>query len=194
MAFGRDDSTEVKTDWKNPRQIIQAELGRDEKLIWADAPISLKSHAYSSIPLALFGIPFFAFSVFWTKMAVSMGGGQGLGGFDMIFPMFGIPFMLVGLGMLLSPLWKMYKAKRITYALTDKRMIIRQAFPRIEIQSWPLSGIKNLSRNGPAKGPGDVIFAEIQKTGNKGRQYTEKVGFIGISEPKRLEDKVRSMI
>ena len=193
MAFGRERNTDIAGTWRNPRQIIQEELARDEKLIWADKPLSTKAHAYSAIPIALFGIPFFAFSVFWTWSAANIGNNFP-GGIDLIFPLFGIPFMLVGLGMLLAPLWKIYKAKHLTYALTDKRLIIRNAFPGIQIQSWPLSGVSRLSRNGPAEGPGDVIFAEVEKTGNKGRRYTEKVGFIGISEPKRLEDQIRSLI
>ena len=197
MAFGRERNTDISGTWKNPSQIIQEELARDEKLIWADVPISIKAHAYSAIPIALFGIPFFSFAVFWTWGASSMlrsGSGSGIDGFDIFFPMFGIPFLLVGLGMVLSPLWKMYKAKHLTYGMTDKRLIIRHAFPRIELQSWPLSSIKKLNRIGTAKGPGDIIFAEVEKSSNNGSRSIEKIGFIGISEPKRLEDKIRNLM
>ena len=37
------------------------------------------------------------------------------------FPLFGLPFVLIGLGMLTAPHWAKRKALRTAYAVTDRR-------------------------------------------------------------------------
>jgi hypothetical protein len=41
-----------------------------------------------------------------------------------LFPLFGVPFVLIGLGMLAAPYWMRRKAQNTVYALTDKRALI----------------------------------------------------------------------
>jgi len=108
--------------------------------------------------------------------------------------LFGIPFVLVGLMMLLSPIWQIFKSRNMIYALTDRRLIIRETMPFKNIRSWPLDSIGKLSRNGTADGPGDLYFTDEISPNAKGRRTNTKIGFIGIAEPKRLEEEIRSRV
>src|SRR5215467_11130527 len=68
---------------------------RGEKVLWWGKPDPQKYAFRKAWYSFLLGIPFFSFAVFWTYMT-SRGG---------VFAAFGIPFLLIGLGMLLSPTW-----------------------------------------------------------------------------------------
>ncbi len=195
--FGRDGHLSRTIEILTPAQIIDSELGKEEKLVWADIPISVSHHAQLGVPKLLFGVPFFGFAVFWTWGASSPlreGTETGITGFEYFFPMFGIPFLLVGLGMLLSPVWMTIKARKTVYALTNHRLIIREGFPRIKIKSWSLDRIGPLTRTGPAEGPGNLLFAEEMVQNNSKHLHNQKVGFVGIDQPKRLEDEIRKLL
>lgn len=197
MRFGRDAVGAPLRSNQTSHEIISSELDPDEDIFWVDAPVSLLSHAKAAIPKALFGIPFLAFAIFWISMARSMtrdATGIADGFFSNLFPLFGIPFVLIGLAMVLSPLWNMFKARKTTYALTNKRLIIHERFPRQALKSWLLNDIRKLVRLGMAQGPGDIYFAEETKRTSKGGTTTIKIGFIGIAEPKLVEQKIRGQM
>ena len=195
MKFGRDRVEASAINAQSPREIIEMELDRDENLIWADVPVSVFNHALTAIPIMLFGIVFFSFSLFWVIAAMEMVPSSAE--FYLLhyaFPLFGIPFVLVGLMMLLSPIWQIFKSRNMIYALTDRRLIIRETMPFKNIRSWPLDSIGKLSRNGTADGPGDLYFTDEISPNAKGRRTNTKIGFIGIAEPKRLEEEIRSRV
>jgi len=195
--FGRHGDISRDKAIRTPREIINAEINREEKLVWVDAPISLLKHAQTAVPTALFGIPFFGFAVFWTWQATAIlrkAPHDNLDGLAYFFPLFGVPFLLVGLSMLLSPAWKALKGRKTLYAITDKRLIIREAFPKISVKSWSLKQLDNLTRVGSADGPGNVIFAEERYKDSDNDWRTNKIGFIGIDQPKKVEDKIRSLM
>ena len=60
------------------------------------------------------------------------------GAFGVLFPLFGLPFVMVGVGMLSSPFWLRRRAKRTCYALTDRRAILWEAgwFGSVEVRSY----------------------------------------------------------
>jgi len=66
-----------------------------------------------SIPIVLFGIPWTAAALFWMALTsgFEMPNFNFKDGFD-VFPLFGIPFVFIGLEMLSSPLRMIRKAKK----------------------------------------------------------------------------------
>ncbi len=194
MLFGRNGNLDSQRANLTPRQQISGELSPSEKLIWVDRPASASHHAFSSIGSFLFGIPFFAFAVFWTWMAsepLRRGGIDGPPGFSYFFPMFGIPFLLIGLAMLLTPLWSAFAAKHTIYALTNKRLIILTRYPVRNFQFWPLENLDDITRTGTADGPGNLYFAKKAHYNSKTRRTTLKaIGFIGIDQPLKLEQAI----
>lgn len=99
---------------------LLAEVGPGEKVVWSGQPRTSR-FVLATIPILIFGLFWTGFSIFWVVIAFL---GSRQGGVSLIFPLFGLPFVLIGFGMLGSPLWAASKARRIVYALTDRRLIL----------------------------------------------------------------------
>jgi hypothetical protein len=178
---------------------VQAELRSGERLVWTGQPVPTR-FARPAIGLVLFGIPWTAFAVFWIVMASGMMfGGIGLAGngFFACFPLFGIPFVLIGIGLLTSPLWMRRKARQTVYALTDRRAIIWAAgwFGGVEVRSYTGEGLGKMVRRDYPDGTGDLVFEEVVSVGRDSDGYmrtrrTER-GFIAIREVREVEELVR---
>ena len=154
-------------------------LDRGERILWEGAPAGGLRFRASDLPLSLFGAFFFSFACFWVYMASTMGGGAP-GAFGLIFPLFGLPFIAVGLYLLVGRFfWGAYKRGRTRYALTEKRAIIAtNAFGR-KLKSYPISASTRLDYE---PGPEATIwFAKEERRGQKGRRYTVKKGFEYVS-------------
>lgn len=161
--------------------IVTPQLRRGEKAVWTERPAPL-ARAKSKILIFLFGIPFFGFAIFWTSMAAQSG--------EVFFPLFGIPFLLVGAGLLLSPVWSYVEAKNwLVYAITDQRILIIRTFPMHKVETFAPSDITKAERTTRADGSGNVIFAEDVRQGRRGT-YTVPRGFYGVPEAKRVEEAV----
>src|SRR5690242_9223926 len=112
---------------------VQAELAPGEKLVWLGQPRPRRS-MLAGLPIVLFGIPWTAFAVFWVALAFGIGANakrRGAGGIppwlDLCFPLFGLPFIGIGLGMLSAPYWIRRAAAKTCYAVTDRRAIVWEA-------------------------------------------------------------------
>src|SRR5262245_17247606 len=109
-------------------------LDRGEKLLWSGKPDPI-GYAYTkSWPTFLFGVVFFGFAVFWTYNVSNQSG--------MSSALFGVPFLMIGAALLLSPLWNYFRGTAAVYALTDRRAIvdIRSISPKRT--SYPLDKIQ----------------------------------------------------
>src|SRR5260370_1371922 len=84
--------------------------------------------------LVPFGLLFGGFAVFWVGSAAFLGA-EGVGGF---FACFGVPFVLVGLALVLSPVWLRKKAANTVYALTDRRAVLWEPgwFGAVTVRSY----------------------------------------------------------
>ncbi len=173
-----------------PLQEAQRQIASGEKLVWAERASPGKL-ALRRLPIALFGIPFFGFAVFWVTMA-SKATADVDGPFQ-FFPLFGMIFVIVGAGMLLSPLWGYAIGMSTTYAITDRRLMILRKFPRQTVESYDPKDIGRIVRHEGAGGRGDVIFREEERYGSRGRVRIQKIGFFGIPEVRRVEEAVRKL-
>ncbi len=164
--------------------IVTPQLRRGEKAVWTERPQPM-ARAKSRLKIFLFGIPFFGFAIFWTVGASQSG--------DPVFPLFGIPFMLVGAALLLSPLWSYWEAKNwLIYAITDQRILIIRTFPRHKVESFEPDDITKLERTTKADGSGNIIFAEEERRGKNGT-YMVPRGFYGVPEAMRVEEAVMEL-
>jgi len=200
MQFGRDGNLDgrdpltgrrIDSAAETPLTVMQREMQPGEKLVWADRPANLGSFSRQSIPQAVFGVPFLGFALFWTYMAsmpLRSGGGRGdMGFFAYAFPLFGIPFILVGAGLVLSPLLVRWKARRTLYALSDRRVIVRDGSGTVT--SFPLDDLDDISRRDNGDGTGDLVFRREHVRRSRG-SHTKSHGFFGIAEPQRVEQAV----
>jgi len=181
---------------------MRSELRDGERLVWTGQPMPGR-FMRSSIPIALFGIPFTAFAIFWIAGASGMffgGGGGGPAGFDAFFtcfPLFGVPFILIGLGMLSSPFWMYRRAQRTCYAMTNQRAIVWTAgwFCGMEVRSFKAPDLDRMARRDYGDGTGDLIFQEIVTTSRDSEGYlrsqrTER-GFLAIENVREVEELIQ---
>jgi hypothetical protein len=179
--------------------LVDAELAKGERVIWVGQPIPWR-FARSSIPTVLLGIPFTAFACFWIAAASGFrfpdfSKPQGL------FPLFGVLFVLVGLGMLLSPLWMLYRAGRIVYAVTDRRALVieRGILGQATVRSFEPARLTDVTRIQYADGSGNLVFLREYRPdrrygadGRRGR-FVE-VGFLAVPDVKEVEDRIRELV
>jgi hypothetical protein len=187
---------------------IAGELQPGEKLIWAAQPIPAL-YARSGWGLAIFGIFFGGFALFWIAMAGGMmwfsndgppGGGSGIGKAFSCFPLFGLPFLAIGVGMLTAPIWMRRNAARTVYGLTDRRAILCQGktFGGVEVRSFGPPDLTHMTRVERANGTGDLIFREVISTSydSEGDRRTNRtrIGFIAIERVRDVENLVRTQL
>lgn len=199
MRFGRGGDEEgrdpltgrrIERPDNTPLLVMQQELAPGEKLIWADRPARMASFARQHVAQALFGIPFFAFAVFWTAMAFTMTSGAGgdMSWLRYVFPLFGIPFILVGAALLLSPAYAAFAGRRIVYGLTDRRVITREG--RGRVTSFALADLDAIERRDHRDGMGDIVYRREHIIRSRG-SHTKQHGFFGIREAQRVEQAIR---
>jgi len=94
-------------------------LEEGETILWQGRPtngIRLSDFISFNLP---FGLVFAAFAAFWITTSAAMTGNAGMG-FD-LFPLFGVPFLLVGLYLAVGvPFWDAYERSNSWYTLTDR--------------------------------------------------------------------------
>jgi len=175
------------------QNLLRDELSSAERLIWSSPPRPSRL-ARKKMPAVLFGIPWTAFAIFWMA---------GASGFKMpdfshgagLFPLFGVPFVLIGFGMLSSPYWAARKAASTVYAVTSERAVIleRGIFGGVSVRSFYPQQLSEIRRVQLPDGSGDLILDKKISTDGEGGRTTTDVGFFGIRDVKNVEAMIRSL-
>ena len=130
IGMGRGQAQTHSNQWEDY-------LAADERLLWQGAPATGLRFSAKGLFTSIFGLFFFGFSVFWVAMAASFGGNTPL---DYLFPLFGLPFVLVGFWMVVGHwFYDAFKRKRSRYALTTKRAIIARNLMRRKMESYEIT-------------------------------------------------------
>lgn len=170
---------------------VDRELESGERIEWMDMPIP-RFFTAGSTGAFLFGIPWTAFALFWTAGAawgVSQDeSGWGLGS---LFPLFGLPFILIGIGMLSSPIWVYRNSFKTVYVITDRRAITFVGGWTTTIRSYGPKQLVNVYRKEKRDGSGDVIFAGRVWYDSENDRHIENQGFLRIQNPKEVERMLR---
>jgi hypothetical protein len=183
---------------------IAGELEDGERLIWEAQPIP-SLYTRSAWPIAFFGLFFGGFAAFWIAAAGGMlwfSGGprpdnSGISAIFNCFPLFGLPFLLIGIGMITSPIWMRRSAARVVYGVTNRRAIIcrPRGFGGVEVRSLGPAELTNLTRIERADGAGDLVFQEVWAdscdSDNTRHRFRNRIGFIAISDVRNVEEIIR---
>ena len=206
---------------ENLRARISPELEPGEKIFWMDQPRPATGFSWWLMAPSLFAIPWTGFTLFWIAGAVGIfdKGWAAFQQFDIqriLFGAFGIPFMLVGVGMFLSPFWagnRRRKAARDTvYLITDRRALILNAGylgdsllgslaggavlglgkSRYLVTSYPPDKLCNIQRIQREDGAGDLAFGETILTSESNSERTAtRDGFFSVPEAREVEKMLR---
>jgi hypothetical protein len=165
---------------------VRRELEIDETIQWIDMPVP-RFFTPFSIGAFLFAIPWTGFAVFWTFGAAGFtipDFSEGLSGVD-IFPLFGLPFILIGIGLLTTPIRTYWRALKTVYVITDQRAITIQGGRTTVVRSFPPRDLQNIFRKEKRDGTGDVIITSRCSAGFIEEQRLRAVGLSPDSESKR---------
>jgi len=189
---------------KELRKKIDNELQPGELIRCVEQPIPRFFTAASTVYF-LFGI-FWTISIFfgvpWTNFAPFWRWGSS--GFEMsklreglepqyLLLLASVPFILAGLVTLLNPLWTWHTSRKTVYLVTDKRAIIIQGVWSTTIRSYLPDQLKDIYRNEKADGTGDVVFGVRQWKDSDGTQMSEEIGFLGVRNPREVENILRQL-
>jgi hypothetical protein len=149
---------------------LQRELRRGERVLWRGRPLARV--AWRALAIWLFAVPWTAFSLFWTAMAFA--GAQalddGVGVLGYAFPLFGTPFIVVGLGMLSVPFVPLFTARRTLFAVTDQRLLRIYLGRRLTTKSVEGGRIGEIERSERRDGSGGlkiVIGSHLDSDGDR---------------------------
>lgn len=173
------------------QNLIARELERDEKVVWSAMP-KPRYFAGPSAAAFLFAIPWTAFSVFWMVGAAGFKIPQFDQGFD-FFPLFGIPFVLIGIGMLSAPLWAYRNQLKTVYLVTDRRAITIDGGRSSTIRSYLPDDLKDIFRREHKDGTGDVIITRKTWKDSDGDKQIQELGFLRVQNAKSVETMLRAL-
>lgn len=156
---------------------LMQSLVTGEKVLWQGTPGRGLRFRRTDFFLIPFGLFFFGFSLFWETNALSILGhaDNTPPGFAFIFPLFGIPFILVGLYLVIGRFfWDAYSRKRSTYLLTNRRALIEtNAFGR-KVVSVSLGDLDEVGLEERADGSGSVILGQDVQVGFGNNRRTKQ--------------------
>ena len=135
-----------------------ADLFEGEKVLWTGKPISgAAPNKLMLIPSTIFGMFFAGFACFWMwGAATGMGRGHGA---PIPFVLFGLPFLLVGLGVAFGPwIFPAIKARNTTYVLTDRRALVIVSGTMRSVRSYDLDKLVGAQKLAQPNNSGSITF------------------------------------
>ncbi len=139
---------------------LDRELRDDEQVLWQ--AMQLARLERQSFGMYFFAIPWTAFALLWTTVAaagVSTIGSEGPGWIAWAFPLFGLPFILVGLGMLAAPFTPWLQQGRVLYAITNQRVLRLSLHRELVVKALPAGRIGLIERRESRDGTGVLKMA-----------------------------------
>jgi hypothetical protein len=140
--------------------IFREELLPDEKIAWSAQPDRASLFSKSDFYLIPFSILWGGFAIFWEISVLQIvPGSEDAGIVGLVFPLFGIPFVVIGLYFMVGRFWYKSKKKEHTYyALTNKRILILTDFLGRKFQAIYLNTVPTIQKTIRSNGMGNLIF------------------------------------
>ena len=172
------------------QKLVETELEPDERAVWIDMPVA-RFFTPVSTPIFLFGLAWTAGLI--TTLLVTgecrLPGSVWLGAFSL----FELAFVLVGLGMLLSPLWIRRNALRTVYVITDRRAVGIEGGWSTTFRSYYAEQLQEVFRRERKSGVGDVIIMREARRDSDGDGKPQEWGFFNIRDAKLVEGLLRDL-
>lgn len=143
----------------NAQKIIQSELDSGETLIWAGIPKQGIVFRASDVFMIPFSLLWGGFAIVWEVMAITIPSKAGV--VDILFPLFGIPFVVMGLHMIFGRfILDSKKRLKTFYGLTDQRAIIVSGLFSKGVKSLNLRSLSDVSLSEKADKSGNITFGQ----------------------------------
>jgi hypothetical protein len=174
------------------RAKIESELESDEPIVWVGRH-NARPYVLQTMLLLVFAVPFTAFAVAWTAEVA----GIDVPNFnvpDGFKAWYGIPFILIGLGLCCTPFWAVWIARRTAYVLTDRRAIVFDGLRPYAIRTFLPDRLRDLSRTERSDGSGNLVFLRRPERDSEGDRRLVDYGFMAIPDVKQVEELVRRLV
>jgi len=159
---------------------LKSALSPHEKLLWTGQPkagLILRSTDLFLIP---FSLVWGGFAVFWETMAFRSGA-------PFFFKLWGIPFVLIGLYMIVGRFFADARKRKSTYyGLTNDRIIIKSGIFTTSIQSISLKNQPEITLTQKADNSGTISFGPLE-TGYARSSRIRGVDWAGAKQQTALE-------
>ncbi|MGE3270584.1 MAG: PH domain-containing protein [Chloroflexota bacterium] len=136
--------------------LFQPDLGRGERILWTGQPDPNRLLSRTDLFLVPFSLVWGGFALYWEATVLGW-----LGDFSAppVFAVFGLPFVLFGLYLIVGRFFYLAWIKRRTYyAVTSQRaLILRDAWGR-SLDSFPLQAVASVSTTVRQDGSGTIVF------------------------------------
>lgn len=155
-------------------------LDRGERLVWTGQPKRGLRFRRTDLYLVPFSLFWMGFVVVWEYMALKMDAG--------FFALFGIPFILVGLYLLIGRFFfDALLRKKTVYGITPDRVIIKSGVFSRQTTSYSIRTLPELVLNEKADGSGTISFGQpvIRSEEYKGPSYRRS--YRSMQQPPGLE-------
>lgn len=195
-AFFRDTRRETYSSLKNYRKLpfglqnlVDGQLRGDERLVWVAQPPA-RFFTATSLGVLLFGVPWTGFAIAWTANAAREAAGGG--GVEVWLPLLGAPFILIGVGMLLSPLRAYRQASNTVYVVTDQRVLtLRKQWP-LKLYEFSEQQLRETTVRWHGAGRGDLLFAATPPADSN--LMSLEIGFVGIERPDEVQQLLERLV
>jgi hypothetical protein len=169
--------------------MVQSELQPGEGLQWSGIADPTRA-ALSALPTLIVGIPFAGFAFFWITMAyrgthaISKVSSNPIASGFSFLPLFGLPFLLIGISIVSAPLLAYRKGLKTVYAVTDKRVLVITDGRTRTVRSCTPADILSVDHRERAGGTGDVIIRinSVMQT----RNSLMTIGLLGVNNVKEV--------
>lgn len=160
---------------------VDHELDEGERVQWVGAPIP-GYFTPGATATFVFGTLWTTFMVSWmigvTKFTIEESSPH---------PLFGVPFLLLGIYMQFSP-WRAHRRfVNTAYVITDRRALTFHGGRSTTIRSYRPDRLEDIYRREKRNGTGDVIITRRVWRGMEGDPGSEDLGFLRISNPREVE-------
>ena len=202
------------------QNLVNDELTAGERVRWVGQPVPRVGFPLAALVPFLFAIPWTGFALFWMTQASGVLE-RPLNQIDssrLLFALFGVPFVLVGLGLFASPFWMRARARqaaaRTVYVITDRRAIVFDggyygdgSLPLMlvsmvrpygrggtRVTSYTPDQLTKIERMQNADGSGNLVFGEtLFLTEYRSIGTMHRAGFFSIADVREAENQLRAL-
>lgn len=183
------------------RKRLAAELEPGERVLYAAQP-DWRAEWGKLLVIGLFGLGWMSIcgpmAMFTWAEALGFPvtkPGNGMGqGMSIFFSLFMIPFVLVGLGMLVTPFLGIRKSRNTVHAVTDARVINVYGGKDAGAESYKLSAINFVKRHDRKGGTGSLSIGYGVEKDSDGDARPLTLDWSGIPDAKRAEIIIREQV
>jgi hypothetical protein len=164
-----------------------------EHVIWYGEPKQGMSFSRNDALMIPFSVMWGGFAIFWETTVISTRA-------PWFFKLWGVPFVLVGLYLIVGRFFIDAWIRRCTaYALTDRRALVIRAAPFAKVTSLNLGSLSNVELTESSSGRGTIQFGSAPAFGywrgwSGWTPALDQSAFIGIEDARNVFARVQSLL